>query len=155
MSDDAADDPETPESAPAGWTVWNDEPGGRRILAFRPDVFNEGNFHAAYLPTVFVWNGSRANRPGASQVRTETWHAVLRLEPDVEGPVEEFDTREAAVDGGDELARRFADGEIEYRGLYQVPPEAYLDRLDELTGRGDAAEREHEADGSDGGPADE
>lgn len=151
MSDDAADDPEAPdsESAPAGWTVWNDEPGGRRILAYRPDVFNEGNFHAAYLPTVFVWNGSRANRPGASQIRTETWHAVLRLEPDVEGPVEEFDTREAAVDGGNVLARRFADGEVEYRDLYQVPPEAYLDKLDELTGR---AESEN---GERGGPGDE
>ncbi|SFR59044.1 DUF5820 family protein [Halogeometricum limi] len=135
MSDDATSD-RSPEAAPpGGWTVWNDETDGRRILAYRPDVFNESEFPAACLPTIFVSNRSRANRPGAAHVRTETWHAVLRLEPDVEGPVEEFDTREAAVAGANELARRFAAGEIAYRDLYQVPEEAYLDRLDELTGR--------------------
>ncbi|ADQ66943.1 hypothetical protein C499_04248 [Halogeometricum borinquense DSM 11551] len=134
MTDETADSPTTAEP-PGGWTLWNDEPSGRRILAYRPDVFNESDFPAECMPTIFVWNGSRANRPGASRIRTETWRAILRLEPDVECVIEEYDSREAAVDGANELARRFADGEIAYRECYQVPPEAYLDRLDELTGR--------------------
>ena len=126
MSDDAL---------PDGWTVWNDEAGGRRILAYRPDVFEGQSFPAACLPTIFVSNGSRRRRPGASLVETDTWHVRLFLEPEVEGPVEEYDTREAALDAAARLARRFADGEVDYRGLYQVPREAYFDRLDELTGR--------------------
>ena len=31
------------------------------------------------------------------------------------------------------LAERFAAGEVDYRGLYQVPREAYLDELDALS----------------------
>jgi hypothetical protein len=132
MSDETDGSAATP---PEGWTLWNDEPGGRRILAYRPDVFNESEFSAEQMPTIFVWNGSRANRPGASRIRTETWRAILRLEPDVEATVEEYDSREAAVEGANALARRFADGEVAYRETYQAPPERYLDRLDELTGR--------------------
>jgi len=33
-----------------------------------------------------------------------------------------------------DLAERFADGEIDYRGAYQVPREGYFDELDELVG---------------------
>ncbi|MFC7201987.1 DUF5820 family protein [Haloferax namakaokahaiae] len=120
---------------PAGWTLWNDEAGGRRILAYRPDVFNESNFPSECMPTIFVWNGSRAKRPGATQVRTSTWHAVLYMEPEIEAEVVAFETREAAIDGAAELAQRFSDGEIDYRGLYQVPRPDYFDKLDELTGR--------------------
>ncbi|AFK20510.1 hypothetical protein E6P09_12580 [Haloferax mediterranei ATCC 33500] len=120
---------------PDGWTLWNDEHEGRRILAYRPDVFNESSFPAECMPTIFVWNGSRAKRPGATQIRTETWHAVLYLEPEIEAVVEEFDSREAAVEGAEDIAQRFADGEIDYRGVYQIPREDYFDKLDELTGR--------------------
>ena len=70
MSDETDGSAATP---PEGWTLWNDEPSGRRILAYRPDVFNESEFPAEQMPTIFVWNGSRANRPGASRIRTETW----------------------------------------------------------------------------------
>lgn len=116
----------------SGWTVWNDEPRGRRILVFRPDVFNEANdLPAPCLPTILVSNRSSAPRPSASRVRTGTWRAVLTLEPDVEVVTEEYDDRAAAVAGADDLAVRFAAGEIDYRAAYQVPRDAYLDRLDE------------------------
>ena len=136
-------DPLDPEAAdtetsdlPSGWTVWNDEPRGRLILVFRPDVFNESNdLPAPCLPTILVSNRSRAARPGASRVRTGTWHVVLTLEPEVEAVAEEYDSRAAAVDGANDLARRFAEGQIDYRAAYQVPRGAYLDRLDEAIGR--------------------
>jgi hypothetical protein len=48
---------------------------------------------------------------------------------------ERYDEREDALEGSAALARRFAGGELDYRAAYQVPREAYLDRLDELTGR--------------------
>ncbi|KAB1188168.1 MULTISPECIES: DUF5820 family protein [Haloferax] len=120
---------------PDGWTLWNDEPEGRRILAYRPDVFNESSFPAECMPTIFVWNGSRAKRPGASQIRTDTWHAVLYMEPEIEIHVEAFDSREAAVDGATDIARRFSDGEFDYRSAYQLPRDDYFEKLDELTGR--------------------
>lgn len=123
------------DTLPEGWSVWNDEPGGRSILAYRPDVFDSEAFPAPCLPTIYVSNGSRRRRPGASQVATDTWHVTLFLEPEVEGPTETYDAREAAVDGAVGLARRFADGEIAYRELYQVPRKAYFERLDRLTGR--------------------
>ncbi|ELZ78655.1 hypothetical protein KU306_14335 [Haloferax larsenii] len=120
---------------PDGWTLWNDEHEGRRILAYRPDVFDGEEFPSECLPTIFVSNGSRANRPGASQISTETWHAVLFLEPQIEAVAEEFDSREAALDGAEDIARRFADGEVDYRDAYQLPREEYFEKLDELTGR--------------------
>jgi hypothetical protein len=82
-----------------------------------------------------VSNRSRAARPGASRVRTGTWHAALALEPEVEAVTEEFDSRAAALEGADELARRFAGGEVDYRAAYQVPREAYFEQLDEVVGR--------------------
>lgn len=145
MSDDGSSDgdPPEPESGdadtpdpPPGWTVWNDEPRGRRILVFRPDVFNESNdLPAPCLPTILVSNRSRAARPGASRVRTGTWHTVLTLEPEVEAVTAEFDSREAAVAGANDLARRFAEGGIDYRAAYQVPREAYFERLDDVIDR--------------------
>ncbi|WP_224449286.1 DUF5820 family protein [Haloprofundus salilacus] len=125
------------DALPDGWTVWNDEPDGRAILAYRPDVFDSQQFPAPCMPTVFLSNGSRRRRPGASQIETDTWHVTLLLEPEIEAETTEYDSRAAAVDGAVECARRFADGEVEYRSLYQVPRETYFDRLDELTGRSD------------------
>jgi hypothetical protein len=138
--DDGPPDPEsadtdTPDS-PSGWTVWNDEPRGRRILVFHPEVFNESNdLPAPCLPTVLVSNRSRAARPGAARVRTGTWHVVLTLEPEVEAVAEEYDSRADAVAGANDIARRFAAGEIDYRAAYQVPREEYFERLDEVVER--------------------
>lgn len=119
---------------PEGWRVWNEEHEGRAILVYRPDVFDSQAFPAPCMPTIHVSNGSRRRRPGASQVDTGTWHATLFLEPEIEGPAETFDSRDAAVEGAVDLARRFAAGEIDHRALYQVPREEYLDKLDELLG---------------------
>jgi hypothetical protein len=121
--------------APEGWTLWNDEPRGRRILVFRPDVFDEREgVPAECLPTILVSNRSRAKRPGASQIPTDTWHVVLTLEPEIEAAVESYETREAAIAGANDLARQFASGEIDYRAAYQVPREAYFERLDAVVG---------------------
>ncbi|MFB6155667.1 MAG: DUF5820 family protein [Haloferacaceae archaeon] len=120
---------------PSGWVVWADESGGRGVLTYRPDVFDSQEYPAPCLPTIYVTNGSQRARPGAGQRQTSTWNVKLFVEPDVEGETETYDTREAAAEGAVELARRFADGEVDYRSLYHVPREDYLDRLDELTGR--------------------
>ncbi|KTG08565.1 hypothetical protein AUR64_17980 [Haloprofundus marisrubri] len=128
------------DALPEGWTVWNDEPEGRAILAYRPDVFDSQQFPAPCMPTVFVSNGSRKRRPGASQIETDTWHVTLLLEPEIEGETNTYDSREAAVDGAVDAARRFDDGEVDYRSLYQVPREEYFEKLDELTGRDDGSE---------------
>lgn len=136
-NDEVFDDNSNADSPPppSGWTVWNDEPRGRRILVFRPEVFNESNdLPAPCLPTILVSNRSQAARPGASQVRTGTWHAVLTLEPDVEAVAEEYNSRAAAVAGADDIARRFAGGEVDYRAAYQVPREGYFERLDGVVG---------------------
>ena len=55
------------------------------------------------------------------------------LDPDVNVPTEEYDTRSDAVAGATELATRFVDGKIDYRTLYQVPRPEYFEKLDELT----------------------
>lgn len=129
--DDADDTTGSGDDAPPGWTLWNDEPRGRRILVFRPDVFNEDNdLPPECIPTIMISNRSRAQRPGAAHVPTDTWHVVLTLEPEIEAVVDAYDSREAAVAGADDLGRRFADGEIDYREPYQVPRESYFARLD-------------------------
>lgn len=125
------------DTLPDGWVVWNDEPEGRAILAYRPDVFNTEDFPAACMPTVFVSNGSRLKRPGASQISTDVWHITLFLEPDIEARTAEFDSREAAVDGAVNAAEAFVAGDVDYREVYQVPREEYFDKLDELLGKDD------------------
>lgn len=118
-----------------GWRVWNEEHEGRVILAYRPDVFDADQFPAACLPTLYVTNGSRRARPGAGQYETDEWHVTLFLEPEIEAESTRYDDREAAVDGARAAAERFARGEVDYRGAYQVPREEYFEALDELTGR--------------------
>jgi hypothetical protein len=121
------------ENLPDGWTLWNEEAGGRAILAYRPDVFDADTFPAACLPTIYVSPGSPRRRPGA---RTDDgWTVTLYLEPEVDARVEAVDTREAGVAVALDLARAFAAGEIDYRAAYQVPRADYFDRLDELVGR--------------------
>lgn len=118
---------------PEGWTLWHEEPNGRTILAYRPDVFDGAGFPAACLPTIYLSPGSPRRRPEARS--DDGWTVTLYLEPEVEAAVEAHDGREAAVEAARTLARRFAAGDVDYRGQYQVPREAYFDRLDELTGR--------------------
>jgi len=119
-------------SLPPGWRVWNEETGGRVILAYRPDVFNADAFPAACLPTIYVTNGSPRRRPGAGSVETDTWQVTLFFEPEIEATTTQYDSREAAVAGATETAQSFADGEIDYREAYQIPREEYFEKLDEL-----------------------
>ena len=121
------------ESLPDGWTRWHEEDGGRAILAYRPDVFDTEAFPAPCLPTIYLSPGSPRRRPGSGD--TDGWTITLYLEPEVTARVETAATREAAVSTPRELARTFAAGDVDYRGAYQVPREAYFDRLDELLGR--------------------
>ncbi|MFB6221582.1 MAG: DUF5820 family protein [Halolamina sp.] len=125
------------DDLPDAWTVWTEEPEGRVILAYRPDVFDADQFPAECLPTIYVTDGSRNARPGAGQLQTDEWHATLFAEPEIELATEQRDGREAAIDAAVALARRFADGEVDYRDAYQVPREAYFAELDDRTGRTD------------------
>jgi len=119
-----------------GWQVWN-EGESRLILAFRPDAFDGGKLPAECLPTIYVTWGRRDRRPGVDPIvrPDDSWYVTLFLEPAVEREADSYDDRAAAMAGARDLAARFADGEIDYRALYQVPREAYFERLDELTGR--------------------
>ncbi|GAB7090206.1 DUF5820 family protein [Halorubrum luteum] len=124
------------EALPDGWEIWNEEPEGRTILVFRPDVFNDDRLPPECLPTIYLTNGSRRARPGAGQYVTEEWHVVLFLEPEIEAAAETYDERSVAVDAAVDIAARFVEGDVEYRAAYQVPRDAYFERLDELTGDG-------------------
>ncbi len=119
-----------------GWTVWNAEES-RAVLAYRPDVFDGSTFPAACLPTVYVARGRRTRRPEGNRnlPPDAPWLVRLRLEPEIDRQPEAYDTRSAAIEWATELTRRFADGDVDYRSLYQIPREAYLEKLDELTGR--------------------
>ncbi|PCR92602.1 DUF5820 family protein [Natrinema ejinorense] len=138
MSDPATNDGVDRSRLPDGWTVWSEGEHGRLVLAYRPDVFDGGEFPAACLPTLYLTHGKRTRRPGVNPADTadaEDWFVTLYLEPDVSlDETLRFPTRGAALERTVELARAFDDGEIAYRELYQVPREAYFDRLDELTG---------------------
>ncbi|WP_418280049.1 DUF5820 family protein [Halorubrum sp. DTA98] len=123
------------EALPDGWRVWNEEPGGRTILVFRPDVFDGDRFPPECLPTIYLTNGSRRRRPGAGQYATDEWHVVCFTEPEIEVVAETYDERSTAVDAALDVAERFADGDVAYRDAYHVPREEYFERLDELTGR--------------------
>lgn len=118
-------------SLPAGWGCWHEE-RDRVILAYRPDVFDSNAFPAACLPTIYVTGGSPRRRPGGTD--TDSWQVTLFLEPEIEALSERHEDRAAAINAACEHAKRFATGEIDYRTLYQVPREAYFERLDELTG---------------------
>jgi len=119
----------------AGWEVWS-ESQRRVVLAYRPDVFDSTAFPAPCLPTIYVTKGRRGRRPGRTDpAPDDPWYVTLYLEPEVSRERESFDSRIAALDGARDLARAFAVGDVDYRALYQVPREAYLDRLDGLTGR--------------------
>ncbi|ADJ15170.1 DUF5820 family protein [Halalkalicoccus jeotgali] len=124
------------EDPPGGWEQWSDEPD-RQVFVYRPDVFDSQAFPAPCLPTLYLSNGPHRNRrPEQRHERGGcSWHLTLYLEPDVVLAEERYDERTEASEAATDLARRFADGDLDYRDAYQVPREAYLDRLDELTGR--------------------
>jgi len=122
------------ERLPDGWQVWSEEPH-RLVLVYRPDVFDSQAFPAPCLPTIYLTKGRRGRRPGNARPRPgDPWYVTLSLEPEVSRERERHDDREAAVDAAVDLATAFTRGRVDYRGLYQVPREDYLDRLDDLTG---------------------
>ncbi|MUW15409.1 hypothetical protein GJ633_12725 [Halorubrum sp. CBA1125] len=130
------------EALPDGWRVWNEEPSGRAILVYRPDVLDGGDLPDACLPTIYLTNGSRKARPGSGQYATDEWHVVLFLEPEIEAVAETYDEREAGAAAAVDVAERFVAGDVDYRAAYQVPREEYFARLDELIDGGQAAEEE-------------
>lgn len=121
---------------PAGWERWSDEPD-RQVFVYRPDVFDSRAFPAPCLPTLYLSNGPHRNRRPEQRYGSPSgeWYLTCYLEPDVVLAEKRYDDRARAEADANELARRFAAGELDYRGAYQVPREEYLDRLDELTGR--------------------
>lgn len=124
------------EELPSGWERWSEE-STRLVLVYRPDVFDGEGFPAPCLPTLYVTKGARDRRPGRPDPDpADPWHVRLFLEPEIEGASETYEEREGALAAALELAEDFAAGHLDYRSWYQVPRPAYLDRLDELTGRG-------------------
>lgn len=121
-----------------GWELWSDA-DDRLVLTYRPDHFEGQSFPPACLPTIYVTRGRRSRRPGVDLAPgpDAAWYVTLFLEPEVERPADRYDDRAAAIEAARSLARRFARGDVDYRDLYQITDdrEAYLDRLDELTGR--------------------
>lgn len=118
-----------------GWEVWNVEQA-KAVLTYRPDIFDTDAYPPACLPTIHVTKGQRGRRPGRHTPSADaSWYVTLYLEPEVADDQQRYETREEARDGAVDLAMAFAQGEIDYRSLYQVPRPAYLDQLDELTGR--------------------
>ncbi|MFD1515180.1 DUF5820 family protein [Halomarina rubra] len=118
-----------------GWRVWSDA-DNRLVLAYRPDVFDGSEYPPPCMPTIYVTHGRRSRRPGTPRnpAPGDPWVVTLFLEPDVKRDPEFFDGRSEAIAGAYDLAARFARGDVDHRGLYQVPRDAYLDALDELTG---------------------
>lgn len=121
-----------------GWQVWNAEED-RVIIAYRPDVFDGSEFPAACLPTIYVTRGRRTRRPEGNRnlPPDAPWMVTLFLEPDVNRDPEPHESLEDALETAKTLTRRFAAGEVDYRGLYQVPREDYFEKLDDLTGASD------------------
>lgn len=119
------------EELPEGWEVWNAEPGGRVVLAFRPDVFDGSDFPPACLPTITVGPGASPDGRPDPHARSGQWHVALYLEPDVRLRALDaaFTDRDAAVERAADVAQEFTAGAVDYRGAYAEPREAYLDQL--------------------------
>jgi hypothetical protein len=126
------------ETLAEGWRVWNAD-DTRLVLAYRPDVFDGDAFDPACMPTIYVTRGRRTKRPEGNRnlPPDAPWTVTLFLEPDVSAQPTFHDGRSEAVEAALELAESFAAGDVDYRGLYQLPRETYLDELDRVTGRGD------------------
>ncbi|MCF2165232.1 hypothetical protein KVP04_06215 [Halobacterium salinarum] len=121
----------------ADWTVWTEDATAGDVVVYRPDVFDSESYPAPCMPTLKLLQRPPTQRKRRSGTDTDGWWVSLLLEPGVR--VKHADThaasRTAAVETVLELAAEFAAGEIDYRSAYQQPREAYLARLDELTGR--------------------
>lgn len=123
------------DSLPEGWELWN-EGETEHVLVYRPDVFDSHDFPAPCLPTLYLTKGQRGRRPGQHHpAPDDPWYVTLSLEPEVTRDTDRYDDRDAAIEGALRVAEQFAAGDIDYRALYQVPREEYLDELDRLTGR--------------------
>lgn len=125
---------------PPGWTVWNAEPNGDVILAFRPDIFEGESFPPACLPTMYVSRSdpTQRKRRSTGPRQDSEWHVTLYLEPEVrirDREVTKAD-RDTALEAAMKLATAFSAGEIPIREAYQVPREAYLEELERLTDGG-------------------
>ena len=125
----------TDAGLPEGWREWNDEPGGRKIIAYRPDVFQKSSFPDACMPTLVL--GPRPPRGARPEARVEhhstgEWYVTLFLEPEVILVEHTCPNRETAVDSFRQVARDFSSGAYDLRDAYQIPREDYLHRLDEL-----------------------
>ncbi len=122
-------------SLPAGWMVWNHESDDSLILAFRPDEFDGDRFPPECLPTIYVREGVKDLRRAGVEPSpgTEGTYTVrLFLEPAVSTDAEVCDDWESAVSTAHRLAEAFVTGELDIRGMYQLPREAYLDHIEGL-----------------------
>ncbi|MFB6072996.1 MAG: DUF5820 family protein [Halobacterium sp.] len=124
------------EDLPDGWEVWNEDASGSAILVYRPDVFDSHDYPAPCLPTIHLTQRPPDQRKRRAGSNPDGWYVSLTLEPEVRVRDEDagFETRADAVAGAVDLAERFDDGDVDYRAAYQLPREAYLEELDELTG---------------------
>ena len=124
---------------PDGWSVWSSDADGRLVLAYRPDVFDGSTFPPPCLPVCYVTPGAKSRPPGRNPTdrsADDDWFVTLTLEPEVSVTTERVADREAALATARDLTERFHAGDLAYESAYQVPREAYLERLDELTGSG-------------------
>lgn len=118
-------------SLPHGWQMWHNS-DDRVVLTYRPDVFDGERVPAACLPTIYVTRGRRSRRPGRTRTDRDSWFVTFYLEPEVKQSEGRFESRNAAFDRANQLARRFDAGEIDYREPYQVPRPAYFELLDAI-----------------------
>lgn len=121
---------------PAGWRVWNHDPGGRAVFVYRPDVFAGDRFPPECLPTLYVSRRPPSRRRRRLDADPDgEWHVAFYLEPEVR--VRERDAthpdREAALAAAVETAQAFVAGDIDPRAAYQTPREEYLSELASLT----------------------
>lgn len=118
-----------------GWEIWNDEPHGRVILAFRPDIFNTTDFPPACLPTITIAPGPSPNAPPDHRHASTAWHVVLYLEPRVRVTTKDTSvpSRPEAIDYAIQLTHEFTDGDIDFDDAYIDPRPDYITKLNELT----------------------
>ncbi|MFB6070083.1 MAG: DUF5820 family protein [Halanaeroarchaeum sp.] len=125
------------DAMPDAWAVWSQSEGGRVVLVYRPDVFDAHEYPAACLPTIYVRPRPPDRRRRRAGERHEDWFVAVHLEPEVRVRSVEsrHETREAAIEAAVDVAEQFDAGDVDYRDAYQLPRDAYLDALDDLTGR--------------------
>lgn len=118
-----------------GWQVWNNEPRGHVILAYRPDIFDTNEFPPACLPTITIGPGSEPNQPRDHRNATTAWYVVLYLEPRVRVATKDttVPSRPQAIDYAVALSHEFTDGKIDFDAAYIDPRPNYLAKLKELT----------------------